>query len=626
MARAFLTLPVRNTGEVLFIDGLDERRSGRGDRDTVDTLAVKLIEADPAAVRISCRVADGLGKSDLVSLEPFFEGRGGMVVLALEALTPGERRAVLTHNGMSQREADALLLEAEHRRLTEFLHTAKPPAAAPRGPVGRVARATRRDLFEMATRLMLREENPDRATVGSGLYAGEELRLPAGSALAARLISDMEAISLADQEGTETTPSYRTLPFFEPGKIMAALGRRVFEGGSTPDCEDMIDEFRAVLRSPTSGFSVRGIIVEAAAFGPPLHGSRDDLAGVLRTETLPYLERVYALTALLRLGHDGKTSALDAFWTVFGTDLASLRLRSETIVSLYGDPFGPIDVVRLVDDIVSGADEVDVGVLWNLHSRLPLADLPAILDGTHLPVSDTNAGRRNLWEAAGFFHRALLRVLEAPDSIDPARLFQWLLKRGAATGYCASNGEELRLALRATPSRLQGVLAHFLNSFLPDDWRWLNLTHFREAVFSEVGPDQLIHQMLIAMAAEPAGSARELFFYEAALALSYQAIDSERAFARVYEFGNDRLDLIAVRTRGLSSNVPHLDRIARAPRDAKKKNDPDRLRRDFARAAPAIASGADLNGLLWAARVYLGIFPDVDHAAASEARFIPIFG
>jgi predicted NACHT family NTPase len=27
--RAFLTLPVRNTGEVLFIDGLDERRGGR---------------------------------------------------------------------------------------------------------------------------------------------------------------------------------------------------------------------------------------------------------------------------------------------------------------------------------------------------------------------------------------------------------------------------------------------------------------------------------------------------------------------------------------------------------------------------------------------------------------------
>ena len=50
------------------------KRRRRGDRDTVDALAAKLIEADPSAVRISCRVADWLGKSDLVSLKPFFVG------------------------------------------------------------------------------------------------------------------------------------------------------------------------------------------------------------------------------------------------------------------------------------------------------------------------------------------------------------------------------------------------------------------------------------------------------------------------------------------------------------------------------------------------------------------------
>ena len=45
------------------------------------------------------------------------------------------------------------------------------------------------------------------------------------------------------------------------------------------------------------------------------------------------------------------------------------------------------------------------------------------------------------------------------------------------------------------------------------------------------------------------------------------------------------------------------------------------------RATPRpIASGAHLNGLIWAARVYLGIFNDVDRAAASEARFVPILG
>jgi hypothetical protein len=746
-ARAFLTRPVRNKAETLFIDGLDERRGGRGDRDTIDTLAAKLIEADPVAVRISCRVADWLGKSDLVSLEPFFEERGGVTVLVLGTLTLGERRLVLTDNGTSPEEADALLREAEERGLADFLDNPQNLLLLRSAVQSGAWPATRRDLFEMATRLMLREENPERARTGSGVYTGEELRLPAGSAMAARLISDIEAISLADQEGTETIPSYRTLPFFERGQILAALGRRVFEAKSTPESvdyahrttaeylgaawlaqavraglpigravalmgvdghpapelrglhawlavhlpeyaerlidadpygiltygdaaslsrtlcvhliralgrlshtdpwfragnygssaiaglarEDMIDEFRAVLGSPTSGFSVRGIIVEAAALGTPLHALRDDLVDVLKTGTLRYAERLYALIALLRLGDDGKASVRHACQTVFGEDLASLRLRSEGIGRLYGDPFGPTDVARLMDDIVSSGDEVDVGVLWNFDSRLPLADLPAILDAIQLPISNVNTERRNVREVAAFFHRALLQVLEAPDPIDPARLLAWLLKRrAAADAYFVSNADELKRALRAYPARLEGILEHFLARFVPDNSEWLTLSRFRQSVFFEIEPDQIIAGMLTTMAAEPAGSARELFFYEAALALSYQATNSQEAFARVYEFANNRVDLIALRTPRVSSNLPegHPERMERgtARSSAEKTNDRDRLRRDFARDAAAIASGEQLNGLVWAAGVYLGIFPDVDHAAPSADRFVPILG
>ena len=163
-----------------------------------------------------------------------------MVVLALGTLTPGERRAVLTDSSMSQVEADALLREAEERGLAEFLDNPQNLLLLRRAVQSGAWPATRRDLFEMATRLMLREENSERARTGSGVYTGEELRLPAGAALAARLVSDIEAISLADQEGTETIPSYRTLPFFEPSKAIAALGRRVFAAGPVPESVDYV--------------------------------------------------------------------------------------------------------------------------------------------------------------------------------------------------------------------------------------------------------------------------------------------------------------------------------------------------------------------------------------------------
>jgi predicted NACHT family NTPase len=55
-ARAFLVTPAdRLSGQDLFIDGLDEKRSGRGDRDTVDAMVEKLFAVNPPKVRISCR-------------------------------------------------------------------------------------------------------------------------------------------------------------------------------------------------------------------------------------------------------------------------------------------------------------------------------------------------------------------------------------------------------------------------------------------------------------------------------------------------------------------------------------------------------------------------------------------
>jgi hypothetical protein len=61
--------------------------------------------------------------------------------------------------------------------------------------------ATRKELFELSTKLMLREADQDRARSGGGVYSVAELRPVAGAICAVRLISDVEAISLTDLEG-----------------------------------------------------------------------------------------------------------------------------------------------------------------------------------------------------------------------------------------------------------------------------------------------------------------------------------------------------------------------------------------------------------------------------------------
>ena len=103
------------------LTGLDEKRRGRSDRDTVDALVEKLFAVGPGKVRISCRVADWLGDSDLAALRPYFELSGGQVILQLDRLSGDEQRAVLQAEGLSASDADAFLREATDRALGDFL-------------------------------------------------------------------------------------------------------------------------------------------------------------------------------------------------------------------------------------------------------------------------------------------------------------------------------------------------------------------------------------------------------------------------------------------------------------------------------------------------------------------------
>ncbi len=237
--RAFLATPVLAKGEILFIDGLDEKRAGRGDRDTVDALVGKLFEAAPSKVRLSCRAADWLGESDLASLQPFFDQIGGKpAVLGLASLNEDECRAVLTAQGLTADEANAFVKQTTERGLGDFLQNPQNLLMLLRVVRSGQWPGTRAALYKLATGLLLEEADPNHALKESGAYSAKELRPVAGALFAARLISDIEGIGLTEQSGTATVPGYRSLGFFDRDRVRAALTRRVFEAASTPDSVD----------------------------------------------------------------------------------------------------------------------------------------------------------------------------------------------------------------------------------------------------------------------------------------------------------------------------------------------------------------------------------------------------
>jgi hypothetical protein len=455
-ARAFLVTPAAKFDGTLFIDGLDEKRAGRSDRDTVDALIEKLFEVGPGKVRISCRAADWLGDSDLAALRPYFELSGDPIVLQLGRLSGDEQRVVLQAEGLSAGDAAAFLQEATDRALGDFLENPQNLIMLLRAVQTGKWPATRKELFEFSTQLMLKEFDNDRARAGAGIYSVDELRPVAGAACAARLISDIEAVSLTDNETSKAIPSYRGLSMLPPEKVIAALGRRVFVAGPVPESVDYAH----------------------------------------RT-TAEYLGAVW-------LGPDGKAAAQVAYQTL-GTDVDALRLRAEMLHRMYGNPFGLAAITTLLKDIAASASaETVTGILYTLSEDMPLADIPAVLDGLQPAQQASRATRRNEWEVARFIDRTLLRAWSEIDVIEPARALRWLkLRNSYSNGNGRGLSDALRRAIRERHDRLSAITDHFFATLIPDKDQWLRLGRYREITLLVETPAELLDHMLAHMARPP---------------------------------------------------------------------------------------------------------------------------
>jgi hypothetical protein len=224
--RTFLNDPTVPPNSILFIDALDEKRAGRSDQATIDSVVQKLFQINPKKVRIACREHDWLGGTDLEAFRPYFDQHGGTFVLGLEPLTEAEQHAILSAHDITN-PAD-FVKEAESRGLHEFLINPQNLIMLIEAVRGGKWPETRIKLFETTSQLLLREHSTAHTRFGEGVYTAAEIREAAGAACAVRLISDVAGISLAENEGDPQLPSYRTIPFTPPQRTLAALGRRSF--------------------------------------------------------------------------------------------------------------------------------------------------------------------------------------------------------------------------------------------------------------------------------------------------------------------------------------------------------------------------------------------------------------
>lgn len=240
LARSFLNRSAEALGtqKAIFIDALDERRSARGDSNATDEIVKKLFLVNPKQVRLSCRAADWLGETDLAAFRDYFDGTGGHVVLNLQPLSRVEQITVLTESGIEDTESFLADAEAAGPWLSALL--GNPQNLKMLADVVRKHGwpSTRSELFQQTVDILLSEKNKAVVQKPSYRYSVDELLDIAGELCAVRLISDIQAISLNEDDAAEDIPSYRTISEGRDSKLMAALGRRLFVTGAVPEAVD----------------------------------------------------------------------------------------------------------------------------------------------------------------------------------------------------------------------------------------------------------------------------------------------------------------------------------------------------------------------------------------------------
>jgi len=178
--------------KTLFIDGLDEQRTGGGDPcEPLDEILRRIERLGQPRFRLSCREESWLGRNDLRELSSVASA-GDVHLLRLDPLSTVGAREILASLKIgepgdflwnaSDRGLDAFL---ENPLLLEMLAKAVTPESAEPWP------DTQRATFERACRELVQDLNREHRDAWDGTpYSGEELVAAAGRLCAVILLSD----------------------------------------------------------------------------------------------------------------------------------------------------------------------------------------------------------------------------------------------------------------------------------------------------------------------------------------------------------------------------------------------------------------------------------------------------
>lgn len=417
--------------------------------------------------------------------------------------------------------------------------------------------------------------------------------------------------------------SLRDLAIRNPGFRADNWSSEPFGALASPD---LVPVFARILNDQTEPPHLLGCILDAIAHGPPLPELCDALMKIVRDHSRPEGARVSAFEAFLYVRPNDRQVLQTLLIDIHQGRVLDEhhRLRGKLLYALYPRTIGPHEIAQfLVQEVEHHVNAYTMFVAQDLVGLTKPDDLPILISGIDA-TKMTRSPHHLIWK--DFCGRLILQILRHHgESSSSPQLYDWLGKVLDQYGSPVADREEqeaIKNWLMAHPAVVQGLFRQWLSVISFEKPR-VEVMYFWKRLYS-IDPPEGFHRCLLHLAESEADSGRAEFLFREAVQGSTSLLRKDGpTLEELFEFAvhNPRF-LDPLRTE-LCWDIPSWRREdAQHKRERQQKEEANRAIRlqQLSEQLEAIRSGTPTNALVYLAKIYFGLFYDLDRESQPRDR------
>lgn len=396
-----------------------------------------------------------------------------------------------------------------------------------------------------------------------------------------------------------------------------------FGGLASTDMEPM---FRDLLQDASFHPVLVSCVLDAITYGNPLPNLADLLVKIIRDDRRPIAIREDALSAFQN-AHPDPTSTLLSLLNDINSGTVTdedCRLRGELLFTLYPRAIGPDQIVDyLVDEPPHFIGKYVIFFDHHLIEATPRAEIPDLLDGIARSRPALHRGQQFAWQR--FLAWLLARGLnEHGEQSSISQIYKWLGIVLDEYGYPITEnkqGEAIHEWLRQHPDTIKELFWHWFSLTTVERlWRDDNLFWQR---LHNVSPPKGFAQVLLKRAADESDAdIADFLFRQAVRMRTHQNREDAPTLEYICKYTGRYPRFQKPLQSELYCEIPdlHWKQAHRRQRDLRERRNARQAQIAFLSTETSkIRAGASAN-LVFLAKIYLGLFADVDRDAEPMER------